>query len=152
MTLGIFTVIKPSLGSSPLEAPSKTDSFTKSLLPISFGVCSDTLGLLLDFDFSELDSDFSELDFDFSELDFDFSELDSDFSELDSDFSELDSDFSELDSDFSELDSDFPELDSDFSPLEVRIVEAAELVLFTVPSCTKLALKSTVFKEVSSGK
>ena len=45
MTLGIFTVIKPSLGSSPLEAPSATDSFTKSLLPISFGVCSDTLGL-----------------------------------------------------------------------------------------------------------
>ena len=84
MTLGIFTVIKPSLGSSPLEAPSKTDSFTKSLLPISFGVCSDTLGLSLDLDFrSELDSDFrSELDSDFrSELDSDFnSELDSDFS------------------------------------------------------------------------
>ena len=45
MTLGIFTVIKPSLGSSPLEAPSATDSFTKSLLPISFGVSSVTLGL-----------------------------------------------------------------------------------------------------------
>ena len=44
------------------------------------------------------------------------------------------------------------ELDSASTSLEASIVEEAELVLFTIPSCTKLALKSTVFKEASSGK